>query len=212
MSYGIEIQNPSGYVVVDDQYKRMVVTQSGTANTSAVVMYSPQPTNPIVFIRPPTGTWFIRIGSATDRFSILPVYGSASFSYDYYVVDHDPSKWALDSGSSGLIVTDAANNKIFDSRSKFINVDTTVTWNLSKTALAVATPYPNFGRRFVMANVVLCGLETANVSSMAQAFMISAENTVYTKVDYWSRLMGFNGGTAWSALGQPTTFQTGFAL
>lgn len=158
MSYGLLVNNPSGYVLLDDSYPRYNVLQAGSGSALSNVYFPEQTQSPLIFIRttdygdsfmPVSADLNANINPGEDHFVLLGTNADLgdTFGFSYVIC----SRFDLETPPSGIgfNILDASSNLLFSSQGLFFNIDTITQYNLTTDPLTVTLPTPAFGQRYV---------------------------------------------------------------
>lgn len=149
MAHGIYIENPSGFVKVDETYGRYRILQQGSMNTPGPVYFTAQSQEPLIFCRPSSYGGKLRVGSLyTDRFWLYSgnASGAPEVAANYAVINRSDLV-GVPSGY-GLNVLAPDSKLLFSSQDKFVNVDTVITYTISSVTQTFDLPAPEFGQRY----------------------------------------------------------------
>jgi len=151
MANGILIENPNGFVKIDETYARFRVIQSGSMSTPGPVYFPAQSIPPIVFIRPSGYGVPFRVGTRyTDRFWAYSgnSNGAPEVSLSYQVIS-STGLVAPVAGSFGLNVYGSSGEVLFTSQDLFMNIDTVINYSVVSGAQEFTVPTPEFGSRYI---------------------------------------------------------------
>lgn len=215
MAYGIYIENPNGFIKIDESYARFRILQSGTLTTPGPVMVPTQSQQPLVFIRPSAYGVPFRVGSLyVDRFWVYSgnYNGAPEVNLDYRVVNRS-DLIAVPTGVFGINVMGPTGALLFTSEDRFINIDTVINFTISSSIQDFTVPAPEFGTRFIAMvgpNVIRMVPSGTYMTSYCQYMTLLNETTIrvgevaFAPVNMYFALPGL------SIIGQPCTLISGY--
>ena len=222
MTYGIIVNDDSGNIIIDENFRRpaLCTTFTGATALSSGAYLSPSShvqaqaaVNSIAVLRPEAGKWaalYHRMPTATAGYTgasfVRSAQESGPTSYEIKILTTAGSQTIKSGTSHGLIVYDAGSVPVFDSRESYFCVDSVISFTPSGavTSTDLTLPTPAFGRRFVAFIGTAVGTRTvtpATVTEYDVYFRLNSE----TSISYGTRISRTYSNIGFSAIPMPST-------
>jgi len=215
MATGILIENPDGFVKIDETYARFRVVQSGTMATPGPIAIPVQSIPPIVFLRPSSYGVPFRVGTIyTDKFYAYSgnANGSPQVSLAYRVIS-STGLLAPVAGSYGLNVYGSSGGLLFTSQDLFMNIDTVINYSVVSGAQEFVVPTPEFGSRYIAMvgpNMTRMYTSGSYYYTFAQSFTLLSETRIsLNEIAFTPTSMPISLGS-YSQIGSQCTLISGY--
>jgi hypothetical protein len=211
MSYGLQVQNSSGDLVIDHDFRNYEIADEGTATHAGTgiayvkdVTFASSSVPPLVFVRSTAQALacvtLIRSGGnyTTARFKAFDPF--ATFDFDWFIARPIASASA---DTWGLHVFDASGNRVYDSGRRYLQIRDVVSVNLdtleSGTGVNGSGYYP-FTHASVSGAFYCLSSMRGFISSILDEvpFTIFPAVRAYSATEAWVGLAGVSFSGSWS--------------